>query len=94
MGLIGDDAAWDMNNPTTYWNVIDTPNFGNGRLMTGGTGDGGYYEFDRYAVVSYGPDGAEGELGRAGEQKVLSELNDDIVYMFHRIPNETAYRIF
>ena len=89
LGVVGQDADFDTNSPGSYANALESPSFGDGELTTNGN-----YEFDRYAIVSYGPDGAEGVLGLSGNNAVEDEANDDVMRFFGRLPNETAYRVF
>lgn len=90
LGIIGTDARWDTRIPASYSAALETITFGDGLLT-----QTGFYAFDRYAVVSYGPDGAEGAITvAASAASVQDPRNDDIIYMFGRIPNETAYRLF
>jgi len=94
LGIIGNAAYYDTRDPQ-YANYLDFPTFGDGRLTQRGN-----YRFDRYAVVSFGPDGAEGArfdingIQLSGLLSIRDLRNDDIIYLFGRIPNETAYRIF
>lgn len=77
-GIVGSRA--DDTDPGDF----DDDGFGDGRITT--IGD---YEFDRYAIVSYGPNGEEGDGSR-----VDNEDNDDIFYTFGRIPSRAVFRRF
>ena len=90
MGIIGTDSYLDTRSPAAYVAALEAITWGDGLITASGN-----YLFDRYAIVSYGPDGAEGSLAVApGPAAVQDAMNDDIIYMFGRIPNETSYRLF
>lgn len=90
--LIGQQSDADLRNPVNYSNRLEDEEFGNGELVDGFTA----YELDRYAIVSFGPDGIEGDPaeGDNTEGSVTSPNNDDILYFFGGIVNESAYRLF
>lgn len=65
------------SNSATSPTDFQSPSFSDGILAT--TPD----RFDRYAIVSFGPDGVGGVVGDDG---------DDIFYVFGIDPNETTFR--
>lgn len=84
-GVIGTGAASfaqsaGLNSAAT--NMDNNSNFSNGVISSGGTG----VEYDRYAIVSLGPN------GKQDEQTISNTTNnDDIAYLFGRIvPLATA----
>lgn len=88
LGVVGTLADSDLRNPTTYWNDLDADGFGDGDITLDGE-----YEFDRFAIVSYGPDGVEGTIQFNGIQAIEDARNDDIMYLFGMIPNDSSNRL-
>jgi prepilin-type N-terminal cleavage/methylation domain-containing protein len=74
-GIIGSNATADTAaNPS----ALDNFSFSDGRITTSDD------RFDRYAVVSYGPDRLSDQTG--------STFPDDIIYYFGTVYTETTYR--
>jgi len=82
LGVIGSMA--EETDPNDY----DRDEFSNGRLTTDGD-----YDFDRFAIVSYGPNGLEGDGDNDDMDRDWYD-NDDIIYMFGRIPNQARFRLY
>jgi len=78
-GIVGTQA--DQTDIGSY----DNYQFGDGRIH-----DNGKYHFDRFAIVSFGPNGQEGDDGGG----VNSQDNDDIIYYFGAFANPLATRFF
>jgi prepilin-type N-terminal cleavage/methylation domain-containing protein len=78
IGIVGADA--DDDDPQAF----DREAFANGLLTYNGQ-----YEFDRFAIVSYGPNGEEGD-----GNDVDTMDNDDIFHTFGFIPSTTRLRRF
>ena len=70
IGLIGSNAS--TSTPSS-WN---TNSFSDGRLTSSDD------RFDRYAIVSFGPD---------GEADSSSNADDDIIYYFGVVVSETTF---
>lgn len=89
LGIIGSQAALDDPDVPYSPDDLDNESFGDGRLTQEGE-----YEFDRFAIVSYGPNGVVSDGDSADAIENDEADNDDIIYMFGRIPNESAFRAF
>lgn len=72
-------TTFDATNPSTRWD------FDNGRIQVMPEGS---REFDRYAIISYGPDGQFDFSNGSGD------LVDDVFYEFGFALNESAFNAF
>ena len=88
IGIVGSNAFTQMDE-AGYASALDNYTFGDGRIT-----ERGYYRLGRYAIVSYGPDGLEGDGSRTGLAAVQSMENDDIIHEFSSVPNPAAARNF
>lgn len=85
VGLLGSDGIPTQNNQTVTLGMDDL-------LLPSGSGDEPS-RFDRFAIVSYGPDGLSG-FTLAGGSNPLTQ-GDDISYTFSITPgNESKYQFF
>ncbi|MCX7048850.1 MAG: prepilin-type N-terminal cleavage/methylation domain-containing protein [Candidatus Sumerlaeota bacterium] len=94
IGLIGSMAYIDKRIPASYATVLEDYRFGDGALTTAG-----YYRFSAFAIVSYGPDGAEGtllpyDLLQVATNGIYDIWNDDIAYTFGSTVNPASSRPF
>lgn len=80
IGIVGSSAG----NTDVGANVIDLTTFSDGRLTTFDD------RFDRFAVVSFGPDGATPGFGGG----LAGSDFDDIIYTFSGAFNESSFRVF
>jgi prepilin-type N-terminal cleavage/methylation domain-containing protein len=80
IGIIGTSAG----NVDVGATIINLNTFSDGRLMTDDD------RFDRFAVVSFGPDGATAGLGGG----LAGTDFDDVIYTFSGAFNESSFRVF
>lgn len=81
MGITGQTIG--VTTPIASINQIDNDTFSNGQLTN--TDD----RFDRFAVVSFGPDSISDRTTTSGAVSGLTVLGDDIIYQFGAISQRT-----
>ena len=89
LGVVGGHSSSASETEPASPDDLDQETFSNGELT-----EAGGYEFDRFAIVSYGPNGAESDADLTDPIDFDDDDNDDIIYLFGRLPNESAFRAF
>lgn len=85
IGVLADNVTIDNFSGFDATNASTRYQFDNGQVQNG-SGDND--PFDRYAIISYGPDGTLDTTLTAGT------FVNDVYYQFGFIPNESAFNIF